>query len=380
MDWNLKKMWPAAAASLVAFTSILNAADDAQVRNLENRVCTLEKTRDCGCMVNPPGRPEVKCGYNVFVEADLLWWSAYQTGLEYVVETKTDPGFPVSINNGDAHSQSNTYDWGFRFGVGYNMPHDGWDLYGNWTFFNNEWEDSKKAPLNGTLFPIWMNPDLDLSPTPLVGGAGVTTAKANWEFELNMIDLELGREFFVSKWLTMRPHVGFRYARLDQKWHVNYRFMYDSRNYRDEVHNSNDFWGFGLRGGLNTQWGLGSGFSIYGNAAAALLHGHFHISQQESLVNVGTREKQNRLKLNNRFRAGRATTDIALGLRWDHMFEGDRFHLGVQLGWEHHMFFGQNQMWQFVNGTASGSIDAAHNRANDELSTQGWTLAARFDF
>ena len=36
MDWIFKKMGPAAALSLVAFTSFLNAADDAQVRNLEN--------------------------------------------------------------------------------------------------------------------------------------------------------------------------------------------------------------------------------------------------------------------------------------------------------------------------------------------------------
>jgi hypothetical protein len=384
MDWNLKKMWPAAAASLVEFTSILNTADDAQVRNLENRVCTLEKTRDCGCMVNPPGRPEIKCGYNVFVDAELLWWSAYETGLDWVVESKQygrEINNHAVLANGKTHEVDNTYDWGFRFGVGYNMPHDGWDIVGYWTFFQNEWEDSKHQAHDGFLAPIWNNPDTNafVQPANLV----LNQASASWKLDMNIIDVELGREFFVSKYLTLRPHMGFRYARLDQDWKVSYAGINDvapdkGRNYKDDINNSNDFWGFGLRGGLNTSWGFGQGFSIYGNLAAALLHGHFHISDQDNLVDVGTHQRFVRLKNDHRFRAGRATTDLALGIRWDHMFDGERFHLGVQLGWEHHMFWGQNQMWQYVNGTPGN--EARHSRGNDELTTQGWTLAARFDF
>ena len=82
------------------------------------------------------------------------------------------------------------------------------------------------------------------------------------------------------------------------------------------------------------------------------------------------------MDFNNRKRVGRAASDLALGIRYDKMFDNDRFHMGLQLGWEHHMFWGQNQMWQMSNSYQPG----LHSKGNDEFSTQGWTLAARFDF
>jgi hypothetical protein len=193
-----------------------------------------------------------------------------------------------------------------------------------------------------------------------------------------MIDLELGREFFVSKFMTLRPHMGLRYVRVDQQFHVEYSgegsALYGSTYYL--VRNSNDMWGFGLRGGVDTQFGLGQGFSIYGNLAASILHSHFHVSQTEYTRDILTSARGTRLAVNNRKRVGRAVTDLAMGLRWDQMFDNDRYHLGVQFGWEHHMFWGQNQMWQFVNSNQP----ALHSNGNNELTTQGWTLAARFDF
>lgn len=370
MDWKLKKMWPAAAASLVAVTSVINAVDDAQVRNLESRVSTLEKSRGSNGMINPAARPEVKDGYNVFVNAELLWWSAYQSGLDYVVENRDST---TMIGNGEVKNVGNEYTFGARFGAGYNMPHDGWDVCANWAFLRtDDIHDSAKAPHGGALFPIWNNSDLDTDGDNLY----VDSASAKWDLDLDIVDAELGREFFVSKWLTVRPLVGLRYARVDQSFHVVYKNGNLFNGLKNEVHNSNNYWGFGARTGLDTQWGLGAGWSIYGNAAVSLLHGHFHISQSIKSNNPGTNLDSNNGHFENRLRAGRAITDIALGLRWDHMFENDRYHVGLQLGWEHHMFFGMNQMWQLV----SQNVEAAHNTSNEELTTQGFTLAARFDF
>lgn len=351
---------------LLAASGSLFAAQDTE--------CARPSNVHCEECFNAPGRPELDCSLNVFASVEGLWWSAYQSGLDYIVETKTDPGFVPYLNNAKVHGTNNSYDLGFRFGVGYHTPFDGWDILGNWTFFNNEWESTAHDPKFGTLYPTFKNPDTSLSPQ----GVWIDRANAHWKFELNIIDLALMRPFFVSHKLILTPHFGLRYARLDQNWHVTYNALYQASRYDDAIHDSNDFWGFGLKGGLDTEWEMGCGFSIYGKGSAALLHGHFHISQQEYFFNKDTREKQNRLKLNHRFRAGRAATDLALGLKWDHQFQGERFHLSCHAGWEHHMFFGQNQLWQFVNGTAGS--EATHSRSNDELSLQGWTFGGRLDF
>ena len=373
MNWNLKKMWPVAAASLVAFTSILNVA--AAQEGAADPACIAEPACPAGCL-NPPARPQVQCGYNLFVGLELLYWSAYEYGLDYAMHSKNVNTY---INNGDVEQMGNDYSWAFRFGVGYNLPHDGWDLYANWTFFNNDVSNYTRAPHQGALFPTWINPDTssNIDGTAIPTDMYVEKANGKWDVELNIIDLELGREFFTSKYLTLRPHMGFRYVRLDQQWHVNYEGgNWLGTNYKYNVRNSNDFWGFGLRGGFDTQWGLGGGFSIYGNFALSLLHGHFHISQENYLRNSNSRQRTDQMGFNNRKRVGRAVTDLAMGIRWDKMFADDRFHLGVQFGWEHHMFWGQNQMWQMVNSYQP----ALHYKGNDEFTTQGWTFAARFDF
>ncbi len=373
---KLNKMWPAATTTLVAITTVLiSGILQAEETIYDDGVCTLEGP-SCGegCL-NLPARPQVQCGYNLFIEADLLWWSMYEYGLEYAIDAKNITSITSNINKGETVGPGNDYSWAFRFSVGYNLPHDGWDLRGNWTFFNNSVSDHVRPAHNGGLYPIFMTPDQDLLPVTTNGY--VEKAGTKWEVELNIIDFELGRAFFTSKFLSLRPHIGLRYTRLDQTYHLHY----DGGNLLDRQErcissNSNDFWGFGLRSGFNTEWELSNGFGVYGNFAYALLHGHFHISQDEYIRNKNSRQRIDRLDFNNRKCVGRATADIAFGLRWDHMFEGDRFHLGLKLGWEHHMFFGQNQMWKMMNSYQP----AIHSKGNDELTTQGWTFSARFDF
>lgn len=373
----MKQHWTYFAFPLAFITSSLSASD----------ACHTPPSSQCIPCENPSAAPNLSCALNVSAQAELLWWSTYTTGLDYVVETKTQLGHPTFLNDATVHALTNTYDAGLRVSLAYYLPHDDWDLTATWTTYRNHQANFKTAPIEGTLFPIWSNPDANLSPP--MSALALTKARGHWKFKLDLIDLALGRAFMVSHSLSMKPHIGLRYAKLDQTWHVHYIGAITPENqsqaqlhhrFKDIIHDSNDFWGFGLRSGLDTNWSFCPGFSLYTNAAAAWLHGHFHITQQEYWRNKSTREKQNRLKLNNRFRAGRATTDIALGLKWDHQFEGDRFHLAVKLGWEHHLFFGQNQLWQFLIGTGNTSTEAQHQRSNDSLSTQGWTLSANLHF
>jgi len=47
-------------------------------------------------------------------------------------------------------------------------------------------------------------------------------AHGRWKGYLNQLDLDLGREFFVSKYLTLRPHFGLRTTWLRQHLHTDY--------------------------------------------------------------------------------------------------------------------------------------------------------------
>lgn len=344
--------------ALVATSAALSAdVNDAQVRNLENRVSALEQRKGASGMINPSGRPEVKDGADMFFTADLLIWQAHENGLSYVIKNK---GADLS----DSSTKELHYQWepGVRLGIGWNTPHDGWDVCANWTYFHSKAQSHTHAG-KGSLYPVLIAPYF--SEDTAVGIP--YSARSKLSFDLNMIDLELGREFFVSKWLTLRPFIGPRTAWIYQDMNVHYK-GFEEGNYRVDM--SNNYWGIGVRPGLNTQWGLGCGFSFFGNTALSLLYGFFDVDQTQSV------SRTTYIDNNHSTRVGRAIAEIQLGVRWERMFADDRCHFSVQAGWENFMFFGQNQFDRFVDDFNPGVFVANQG----DLTIQGYTLAFRLDF
>lgn len=370
MNSNWKKFAAAATGSLVATSCMLSAADDAQLRNLENRVCALESRKNCGGMVNPPARPTQKNCWGAFITVDPLLLEAHENGLGIVVKTKNTLSF---FSGHDKVKNPNfNWDWGFRLGLGLNLPHDGWDLYLNWTRFHTNAHRTSRASLGGTLYPVTLHPGS-------VGGLPLTADKAKyrWHLRLNELDLEMGREFFVSKWLTLRPFAGMRTAWIDQKDRTTLQGLNNDLVLANKrrFERKNDYWGLGIRGGLNTQWGLGCGWSIFANYSASLLYGFFTLDGKQKII-TDTDVVTSDLDVDNHYHVGRAITEFILGVRYDYMFCNERYHIGVQLGWEQQMLYGQNQFMRFVDDTAMGVFVANQG----DLTLQGYSARFRFDF
>ena len=337
----MKKNWrytlPIALTTLVCVTSVAkaDATDSAHMRNLDNRVTALEQRKGAGGMINPQGRPQVRDGVDLFIYGNLLYWNAHEDGLIYAEKTAA----PTHKFN----TLSGKWNWGFRAGVGYNTMHDGWDLRLTWLRFTDTGYNQPRATV-GDDFSI---------KTPWTTGATLSkSVRGYWGLNLNQIDLDMGREFFVSKWLTLRPHVGLRTDWIHQNLNT-------ASLGATVVTQKDHWWGMGLEGGLDTQWGLGGGWSVLGNMSGAVLYGLHEISG--TVVGSGD--------FKNSYHIAHPVLDFLLGLRWDTMLYNDRFHLGFDLGWEHHVYFSQNQF----------PVNSQQN-ANGDLTTQGWTFAARFDF
>ena len=75
-------------------------------------------------------------------------------------------------------------------------------------------------------------------------------------------------------------------------------------------------------------------------------------------------------------------TDIALGVRYAARFCECQYALAVSLGWEHHLFLDQNQMWRVVRNIDADepSTSNIYHQRRGNLDTQGWTLSVVFDF
>ncbi len=386
----IKKITFALATTLIACSSYVHADTDAEIMALKQRVKSLEQRKEGNNRVTPPARPDVKDGADLFFTADALLWRAAEDGLEFAEETFQDTNH--DLDDGRVLNPDFKWKWGFRVGVGYNMPHDGWDLYLNWVRFTSR--DHRENRVNP---PVAIDMGLG-DPAP---GPGVTTmfanvgsnsangpitniqkAKTRWNLKLNLLDLELGREFFVSKWLTLRPFTGLRSGWIDQKFNNRYALLLptgaDSTVF--DIEQRCRFWGLGIRAGMNTLWSLGCGWGIYANAAISLLPGRFHVrydqdsTQLPPAVSVAIETDHD---TKDHLSVARAITDLALGLRWDKLTCDEAYHIAFRIGFEQHHFFGQNQFRNYEYDTNSRPVSRA---TIGDLSTYGVTGGFEFGF
>ncbi|MGH2638971.1 MAG: Lpg1974 family pore-forming outer membrane protein, partial [Rhabdochlamydiaceae bacterium] len=301
-----------------------------------------------------------------YLFADALYWHAdvgdADWGVKFSNETSTG-------QNGVMHHLDFKWSWGFKAGIGVNMDHDMWDTNFYYTWFRTE--NSNAMGVNDTL------PNVTTFLPPVT--TNVST-KLHWSIQFSMFDWELGRWFYVSKSLSLRPHVGVKGGWINQERKVDSSLLSDEIVSTGASRFANDFWGVGPSAGLNTMWVLGSAganmdhrFSFFGDFAGALMYGHFHdtYSVAEVTSNVTSNVKITNLDRN----LAVPMLQTAFGLSWDTSFNRARNHFMMKVGYELQYWFRQNQ---FLSHNTTFATDTL--RCSADLALQGVTAELRFDF
>ncbi len=314
-------------------------------------------------MYNTAARPAVENGCDLWVMGDALLWQAVEENLTYIYSGSDS----ATASNRDLHTVDFNWDWGFRVGAGYNAPRDGWDIDLYWTHIRNtaHGRETLCPETSTTLYQVWG------TASTLFDGT-IDSAKGHWRVHLDQIDLDLGREFYAGKFLTVRPFVGVRSAWIHQKYNVEIEgtSLLTGDELEQEAKLKNRFWGFGFAAGLDTDWLLGCGFSIYGSADMSILLGFFDVDQK------GTQDDVKIWSQDKSFRTGRTIFDLDLGVKWAHLFCNHRFGLTLKAGYEYHLYFNQNQ---FVLSSGNGSFEL-FNPVKGDLTYQGVIGSVQFDF
>lgn len=367
-----------ASAPLVASSYAFAAMDmDSRVTQLENQMQQVRTETAMGTYgaQTASARAEVD-GYGWFINFDVLYWHAKVGGTEFAY-TDQDPAgtFPVKGRTKDVDFD---WDWGIRVGLGYNLNHDSWDIRANYTWFDSNGSDSTSAGLNSTVIPLRGSSTIVATATnPNNSFQFCGSAKSQYDFDYQSIDLELGRAYFISGKLSFRPHWGLKTAWIDQEQITRYTAGTQSGNNLglgvNTVHlkDTCDFWGLGPRVGIDSKWHLGYGFSIFGDLATALLFGYFDVEHKERFSAV----PDNSIKLKANRHAFSPTVQMQLGLRYDTYLHNNTQHLGVGLGYEAQYWWRQNQMLK-----VDDSEVIKYERISEDVSTYGLTLDIQWDF
>ena len=305
---------------------------------------------------------------NVDIFADLLVWCAQESGADNWAVVIATSGSKTSCDIKETRFNWNA---GFRAGLGYGMRHDQWDTQLYYTRFCTQGNEHVSANPDTVFSPFLGNFFVNNSTGAGLSGIVYEKASVRWTVHFNMFDWELGRGFWVSKALSLRPFIGLKggwiYQSIHSKWqnpHVSASQLFNTGT----ENLKNDFWGVGPCGGLSMKWNLIACpcqcFSLFGDFSGALMYGHWIFEDvYKNDINQEIVIKTSHLK------SAATMVRTLMGLGWDTNFSQDRFHFSVKLGYEMQFWLDQLQFYSFDAG-----------RLSNVLTLQGGTLEFRFDF
>jgi hypothetical protein len=359
--------------SLTAIPVLIAAVSSLSADSMGNRCsknASTQTTTQPMHTITPSANPMVTDCCDPFITADFIWWKAEEDGLAfaYTGGAATD----ASASRGTVYQPKFKYEPGFKVGAGLKFKHDGWDLYANYTWLRaNHRSKSVTAPGSSALFSNYFVQSVAATVDPIVIDG---SASGKWKLHFNVVDLELGRNFWISQWLTLRPHFGLKGSWNHQKFGVSYTDVTTtiggigtvadySLNFKQHQ------WAVGLRTGLDTAWYMWKKWCIYGEFAISAMCNHFNDKTSEvetsALLAGGS---STTLNSKRHSRPVTEVLELALGLRFETTFHNDDYLFMLQAGWEEQIWFNENQLF------------SPFTTSSQNLTLQGLTIKAGFEF
>ena len=286
-----------------------------------------------------------------------------------VISTGPDNFFKVKQKEVDFK-----YSPGFKLGMGYNFKRDGWDALLRWTSLHST--KNRKSVSSSPIITA-QNSELVYFPLPailnnIVAGGQV---HADWNLHFNTLDFELGRDFFISRNITLRPFLGLKADWIEWKFTNKYANFFNQSftpiaSFNTRLKEDNQ--GVGPRMGINSRWILSScNFAIFGNLAGSLLY--TDLKGKKTFETNPPRPSEFKT-LGHRHEL-KPVIECLIGLDWNHCIR-QHCNLYLSAGYE-------AQLW--CDQTAADLYDSpfffnGELHAIQSLMFQGLTASMRLDF
>ncbi|MCW8132437.1 MAG: hypothetical protein KIS92_18965 [Planctomycetota bacterium] len=332
-----------------------------------------------------PDEPDVK-GHRLFFTGEYTYTKVQKGDTAYAYRNVPGSldvlgGGLTGLASGDAENTELDWAHGFRVGMGYRLPYDGWDLYASYQHMDASSETSTKEP-DPTA------PGFGFLYTPYFSIPFAFTAKAKQDFNYNKVNLEVGRRFKVSKTLSMRVFGGPSIVWFDDTDQFQYwgssGFIpilppFDGVTRGAEFkRDTNDFL-YGIRFGAEGDFKLGKGVSVYGKAAGSLLtgkqeHRTFRAMDSDILdVADGTFSAAEILQdTKSEFHNVVPAIELAAGVNYERKIN-ENFLLKFSLGYEFSNYFN-------VIERTDSLILLRGNAQKSDLGMHGFVFKVKLDF
>lgn len=341
---------------LNAITYLIAGSDNNQIGELQNKMNEISVITAAGNLgaKTAADRPKINDrGWNL--SADVLYW---QTKIQNLCHSSHVSGIVDSPINYTQIRNNLSFDWawGFKIGAGYRFEHDDFDSRAEYTYFRNHasvhlgpfsGSSGITSPLIDYNYGISYDSWTQFSANH-VGFVYALELRESLKNSYNDVYWDLGRAFFVSKSLSLRPSLGVEATWFSFKGSAQFsNGISTDFDFSANQNVNGTLWGglgngvlkkisstksvgVGPRLGLDTNYYLCNGFSIYGNGSGALLFSYF---KQNNKTTYSLKPNNQKIVINN-FHCVTPTAKVDIGLRYNSNVFCDTQKIGISLGYE----------------------------------------------
>ena len=333
---------------------------------LEQRIPRLERAHEAKETFITPRMADV------YTYGAFLYWQPYIPNFVFATTSTTISNVSNGVGNLSNNTQFDVVSFGYkpgvRVGIGKIFVFDYWSLNLEWTRLHAKGYTSQAAAsTNVTLFEVWSQTDSKLT---------VQTIKAVPQIEYDMVEMDLIRSIWFSKYFALGLILGVEGIALNESVQIDAFSAPSADNANHFTHLKNDFLGAGSSIGIDANFYVGKGFSVFGFGKTALYVGRISSEVNDLYtVSLGGAELA-KLHRKNRTPTIQSSYQTNAGLEWKGDVNEDKVNLAIWAAFEMNFFQTQVKLRQFVNLPSSSLL---FNQVGD-VGLEGFNLGAKLTF
>jgi len=322
---------------------------------------------------NAPARINICNGWDTYVTASYILWEVLgdQLNIGVILDRRNVP------YTFDIEKFNFNYESGFKIGLGQHFDRDNWDLYAEYTRLHGKISRSLNIPFDPLVIfeTPWLPLRTEIVSLKATQGNQISgPIRASWKMDLDKIDLELGRYYYVGTHLLFRTHTGATVHWLDQNYKIDFTLIPApdfGYNYQDI---KTDSWALGPRIGIDLKWMISKGFRCFLDAALDLT---FASNKTSGITQTDFFVIDSYVLLQSKDYIIRDVEQLRLGLGWGKYFDFDKSHVDISVAYEAQRYSHTNYMSQYIPNI---DPDYPIQTKPGDLFLHGLTLSARIDF
>ena len=213
----------------------------------------------------------------------------------------------------------------------------------------------------------------------------VTSVSAIWESDLDILDIQLSREYYVGRCLTFKTYAGVRAAWIRQYYDFDPVVIATNTAFVDAsflTKHTTKFWGVGPLIAVDIDWKVWCGFRLFLDTFASILYTDYTTITANTTGNLNTSTDQLIINYSRGDCASflRPHTEMTIGLGQGDHFWCNKYYFDLEVGYSANVYWDQNMFIKYLsNSTNIERMYPLENRGGN-LYLHGLTLTARLDF